>query len=468
MDSQRFNLARGGITRKLLLVSLPIVGGNLMLMGYNLVDMFLLGRVGADAVASSGSAGMYMWLAGGLMIVGKIGAEIGVAQKKGKGDTEGAKLFARNALAIAFALGLAVAAAFILAPETLVRFLNIQEPHVAQDAVGYLGIVGWGIPPLFVSAAAGGIFTGAGNSRAPFIVNAAGLALNGVLDPLFIFTLGMGVRGAAIATALALWAIAALILHMLLAGKNRPFPSLSLRARPDAACLRQILRWTIPVSLENMLFTTFAMIVARQVAVYGANAITVSRIGSQVESLCWITCLGFSSGITAFVGQNFGAGSWTRIRRGLRTGLLLITGWGVLTTTLFLTSGKWLTSLFVPEEPIVTMGGDYLWILAFCQIALCVEAVAAGGFRGLGRTTPPSIVSIATNALRVPAVHILSATTFGLNGVWIGVTLTALVRGVWVTLWFRRHLRAQPTADTRPSVRTTATLPPSSSVRLLP
>ncbi len=303
-ESQRFNLARGSITRKLLLVSLPLVGGNLMLMGYNLVDMFLLGRVGADAVASSGSAGMFLWLATGVMIVGKIGAEIGVAQSRGKHDK------------------LAVGAAFLLAPAFLIRFLNIREAHVAADAAGYLGIVGLGIPALFVGSAVSGIFTGAGNSRVAFLVSAVGLVLNALLDPLFIFTFGMGVRGAAVATALAQWINCALLLGWLFRGKSRPFPVFDLRGGGSgggggiAACCRQILRWAVPVSLENMLFTTFAMIVARQVAVYGASAITVARIGSQVESLCWITGLGFSSGITAFVGQNFGAGKWVRIRRG--------------------------------------------------------------------------------------------------------------------------------------------------------
>ena len=467
MDSQRFNLAQGDIFSKLLLVSLPIVGSQLMLMGYNLVDMFLLGRVGSDAVAASGSAGMYMWLAGGLMLVGRMGAEIGVAQAKGKRDKTGTEQFSRNSLFLALALGLIAGTAFVFAPNQLIRFLNIQERHVAADAAEYLFIIGLGVAPTFLASAVAGVFTGAGNSRAPFFVNAFGLALNAVLDPLFIFTFGMGVRGAAVATILAQSFACALSLYWLLARKDRPFPSFSLWKRPAADFIRRILRWTIPVSLESMLFTAFAMVVARQIAIHGADAITVFRVGSQAESLCWLICTGFASGITAFVGQNFGAGKWTRIWRGVRIALIAILVWGMMVTILFLTTGEWLTSLFVPEDRIVRMGGTYLFILAFCQLFFCLESLAAGAFRGLGRTAPPSIASITSNALRVPVVHFLAATSLGLNGIWIGITLTATLRGLWVFLWFIKYARSKPTRDSHQSVRTTASSDVP-SVRLIP
>ena len=469
MDNQRFNLTRGDIGGKLLMVSLPIVGTQLMLMGYNLVDMFLLGRVSSEAVAASGAAGMYMWFGGGLMLVGRLGAEIGVAQAKGGKDDDDAMRYSRNALFLAAFLGCLFATICMVFPKSLVGFLNIQEPDVAAAAEGYLTIIGLGIPAVFVSASISGSFTGSGNSRAPFVVNACGLALNVVLDPLFIFTFDMGVQGAAVATAIAQLIACGLSLYWLFGNKSRPFPVYHLFRLPSFAHIRQILRWSVPVSLENMLFTFFTMVAAREIAQYGSDAITVYRVGSQAESLCWLICLGFSSGITAFIGQNFGAGLWTRIWRGFRLALIVILIWGMLVTTLFLTSGRWLTGLFVPDERIIEMGGVYLWILAFCQIFFCLESIAAGAFRGMGRTTPPSIASIISNAIRVPLVYALSATSLGLNGVWWGITLTATLRGLWVFLWFLKYARGKPKHDARnrDSVRgeVSSEIP---SVRLLP
>lgn len=469
MDSHRFNLTRGDIPGKLLSISLPIIGTQLMLMGYNLVDMFLLGRVGSDAVAASGSAGMYMWLSNGLMLVGRMGAEIGVAQAKGRRDAAGAERYAHNALVLAMGLGLAFAVACVAAPGPLIGFLQIREPEVAAAAEDYLRIVGLGIPAVFVSSAVSGIFTGSGNSRVPFTVNASGLALNAVLDPIFIFTLDMGVQGAAVATILAQFFACGFSLGRLLGGKHRPFPHFTLLRRPCPQHVRRILGWTVPVSVENLLFTFFGMVVARQIAAFGSDAITVYRIGSQAESLCWLVCLGFSSGVTAFVGQNFGAGLWTRIWRGFRLALVIILSWGALVSLLFFLAGRWVAGLFVPEARIADMGGTYLWILAFCQVFFCLESIAAGAFRGLGRTTPPSIASIVSNALRVPIVHYLAATSLGVTGVWWGITLTATLRGLWVFLWFVKYARSRPKHDerNRDSVREAAAREVP-SVRLLP
>ncbi len=469
MDSNRFYLTQGDITGKLLMVSVPIIGTQLMLMGYSLVDMFLLGRVGSFAVAASGSAGMYMWLGGGIMLVGRMGAEIGVAQSKGRRDNVAAIGYSHNSLFLAAVLAVIFAIACIFFAGPLIGFLNIQEQHVSSAASDYLTIIGFGIPAIFIASAISGIFTGAGNSRVPFVINAFGLVLNAVLDPLFIFTLGMGVRGAAIATTLSQILACLLSLYWLLVKKDRPLRELRLLMEPSIRHIKQILLWTVPVSIENVLFTFFAMIVARQIAAFGADAITVFRVGSQAESLCWLICLGFSSGITAFVGQNFGAGRWTRIWQGFRISLLILICWGVLVTILFFTCGRWLTGLFVPEQHIIEMGGTYLWILAFCQVFFCLESIAAGAFRGLGRTTPPSIASVTSNALRIPVVHLLTGTSLGLNGIWWGIMLTASLRGIWVFIWFLFYARTKPKQDARnrDSVRT-ATSSEVSSVRTLP
>ncbi len=440
-----------------------------MLMGYGLVDMFLLGRVGSFAVAASGAAGMYMWLGGGIMLVGRMGAEIGVAQSKGKRDNAEAIRYSHNSLFLAAVLAAVFTIACVFFAGPLIAFLNIQEEHVSTAARDYLAIVGLGIPAIFIASAISGIFTGAGNSRAPFAINAFGLVLNAVLDPIFIFTLGMGVRGAAVATTLSQMLACFLSLYWLLAKKDRPLDGLRLLVKPCVRHIKQILRWTVPVSVENILFTFFAMIVARQIAAFGADAITVYRVGSQAESLCWLICLGFSSGITAFVGQNFGAGRWTRIWQGFRIALAMIFTWGVLVTVLFFTCGRWLTGLFVPEEHIIEMGGTYLRILAFCQVFFCLESIAGGAFRGMGRTTPPSIASVVSNALRIPIVHVLTGTELGLSGVWWGIMLTATLRGLWVFVWFLLYARNKPKHDahTGDSIRTTASSAVP-SVRILP
>ncbi len=385
-----------------------------------------------------------MWLSGGVMLIGRMGAEIGVAQNKGRRDNDAALAFSRNSLFLAVGLGVVYSLVCLLFTDQLIAFIKVRESHVVADAIGYLRIVGLAMPAVFISSSVAGTFTGAGNSRAPFLVNAAGLALNAVLDPLFIFTLGLGVRGAAWATLISQSAACLAALYLLFRKVDRPFARYELARRPSLPNIQQILRWSVPMCLESMLFTFFIMVVTRFTAGFGSAALTVYRVGGQLETLCWLVAQAFSTGITAFVGQNYGAGQWGRMRAGIRKALGVLVPWGVFVTILFMVARRPLVAVFVPDPEIVDMGATYLFILAFCQVFSCLEAVGSGSFRALGRTIPPSVASITANGLRIPLAYFLSQTALGLNGIWLAMTLGAILRGSWIFLWFLASSRKWP------------------------
>lgn len=439
MENRRgVDLTQGDILKKLLVVALPIMGTQLMQMAYNLVDMFFLGRVGADAVAASGTAGMYMWLAAGPMLVGRMGAEIGVAQFFGRGNMEEAKDFARCAVRIALALGLALGAFLALLNRPLIGFFGIQEQNVAQDAQRYLITVSIGVPFTYVTAAIVGAFNASGNSRLPFIVNSAGLVMNMVLDPVFIFALGQGVTGAAVATVLSQCAVTAMMLFAFKRTRGRPFEQIRLSGRVYMRHVKMMLRWSVPVALESVFFTSMSIITSSFVSAYGAGALAVTKVGSQIESLSWLVGGGYGSAVTAFVGQNYGASQRARIDRCVRISMGVMTVWGLIITAILCFAGGALFLLFLPDASLLTMAVDYLRIMAVCQVIMCLEGVATGTFRGCGQTHQPAVASVASNVLRVGFAWWLGQTPLGVNGVFWGITLSTIVRGVWILAWYYR------------------------------
>lgn len=447
-QSEKYDLTQGSILGKLVLVALPIMGSQLLQMSYNLTDMFWLGRLGSDAVAASGTAGLFLWLSMAFMMIGRMGAEIGVSQGMGRGDVHGAKRYAQNAIFLAILLGTVYGLFLIIFCRPLVGFFNIQDPNVAQQAMDYLTIVAIDMPLNFVLGALVGSFNASGNSRTPFLVNAAGLVLNMVLDPLMIFGLGMGIRGAAIATVLAQVVSCLLIMLAMKKDKNRPFASFRFFIRPKMLYIRQILTWSVPIGLESGLFTLMSMIVSRFVAGFGTEAMAVSRVGSQIESLTWLVGGGYGSALTAYVGQNYGAGKWTRIRRGFTISYQVMFAYGAAVTALIFFGGGFLFSIFMPDPAVIEMGRTYLRILAICQIPQCFENVASATFKGIGRTLPPSVVSVTSNAIRVVLAYFLGQTALGLYGIWLAMALTAAMRGVWGFIWYLLAARHLPREDT--------------------
>ena len=448
--NKQSDLTTGGILQKLVLVALPIMGTQFMQMLYNLADMFWLGRLSSDDVAASGASGMYMWLGMALLMFGRMGAEIGVSQNKGRGDEGAAKAYAQNAWMLSLALGVAYGSALAFFSRPLLSFFNIQEPYVEGAAVSYLSIVGLGIPAAYMSAALTGAFNGSGNSRVPFYANAVGLAVNMVLDPIMIFPMGLGIRGAAIATIIAQWIVFGLSLWAAKRHKDRPFVEFRMFVKPCLVKLRQIARWSLPISMESGLFTMFTMAVTRLVTSFGSDALAVTRVGSQIESLSWLIGGGFGTAVTAFVGQNYGAVKWARIARGFWISTAAMFVWGAIITAAMFYGGFGMTSLFLSGFRLRSMGADYARVLSACQLAMCLEAVGSGLFRGTGRTVPPSAVSIASNAARVPICYMLASTSLGLSGAWWGVVITAVARSAAIFGWACAALRRKAKSGLRP------------------
>ena len=451
MNTKKYDLTQGSILSRLLLVAVPLMGTQLLQMAYNLTDMFWLGRVGSDAVASVGTAGMYMWLSVAFLVIGRMGAEIGVSQYIGRSDPETAKSFAQNALFLAAIFGTLFAFFIHFLRVPLIGIFAIQEAHVAADAATYLGIVAIGMPAAFISGAVTGTFNGVGASRIPFITNGIGIVLNMALTPLMIFTLDLGLHGAAWATVIAQTVVLVLSLLAVRKLSVRPFHDLRLFTKPEAQRIRQMFRWTVPIAVESGAFTILSMFIGRFVAAWGADALAVQRVGIQVESFSWMIGIGFSSAVTAFVGQNYGAGRWRRIRGGTSWAFRIMLIWGVVTTAIPWIFGRQMFALFISDEIILAEGVRFLRILSVCQLLVCLEFWAIGVFRGLGKTTPPSVATIIGNTLRIPLAYFLSLTSLGVAGLRWGITLGACMRAVILVVWYMIYARRLPREDIAPS-----------------
>ena len=447
-ENDKYNLSEGPIFGKLLNIAVPIMGSQLVQMAYSLIGMFWLGRVGSDAVAASGTAGMYTWMAVAFMAFGRMGAEIGVSQNLGRGDENTAKTYVQTSFSLALLLGLVFGIVMIFGRGFLIGFFNIKEASVAASAENYLAITGFAMPFNFLLNAGGGTYNGSGNSRLPFYINAICLSVNIVLDPILIFVFDLGVEGAALATVISQLLGFILFIWAMKFYKNRLFKEIKLFETIDKKVLKQIFKWAMPIALESFLFTFLLMFISKFVTEFGTGAMAAQRIGGQIESLSWFVASGFSTAMAAFTGQNFGAGKWRRIHEGFRLSTIMMGTWGIIVTAILFFGGGFIFSLFLPNEPeVIETGANYMKILALCQILSCLENITSGTFRGLGNTIPPSLVSITSNFIRMIAAYFLSKTSMGLDGIWWALTLGAMLRGGWMFSWYKLYARKLPKAD---------------------
>lgn len=436
---REINLLDGPIFPSLTRLALPVVGTSLVQMAYNMVDMIWIGRVGSNAVAAVGAAGMYMWLASGIATLSRVGGQIKVAHSLGAKNPEDGALYAGSALQMGIISGLLFGFLALIFNGPLIAFFNLNSVQVVSDARIYL-VITCGLTVFnFVNMIMTGIITAMGNSQTPFIATCIGLGFNFILDPALIFGIGpfpeMGVAGAALATVMAQMIVTvAFIIFM--RHDTVIFDKLHLLKKPEWHHVRMIIKIGMPMSVQSLMFTGISMVIARLIAGWGDAAVAVQKVGSQIESISWMAADGFSAAVNSFTGQNYGADNIDRVKKGYKTAVYITVIWGIICTLILIFLPQYIFKIFIPEEALVPMGVDYLQILGVSEVFLCMEIMTTGAFSGMGHTIPPAVEGIVLTSARIPLALILSATALGLNGIWWSISISSILKGVVLVMWF--------------------------------
>ena len=346
------DLTEGKIRGTLLKLALPIMATSFIQMAYNMTDMIWIGRLGSGAVAAVGTAGFFIWFGFAFILIAKVGAEISVSQSIGRKEPQEAREYARSALYLITFMSLAWTLILIFFNHSLISFFRFEDLKVISMSETYLTYVAFGVMFSSLSIVFSGIYNGCGNSRTPFYITSVALGVNILLDPILIFGIGpfpeMGVRGAAIATVISQLASAGVFFVIFITNRS-PFPDFKFIKKFDFEHIKRVFKLGYPVALESGGFTIIAIILARIITHWGALPIAVQRVGSQIEAISWMTAIGFSTALSAYIGQNFGAQKWDRLWEGYLAAIQMVFLVGSVSTLLFLIFPEAIFGLFLPE-----------------------------------------------------------------------------------------------------------------------
>lgn len=440
-------LTEGPVFSVLLKLALPIIGASFVQMAYNLTDMYWVGHIGSDSLSAVGIAGFYLWLSMAFIILVRVGTEVKIAHRTGAKDDADAQQYARTGIFLSVCIAVFYGLFMFVFRESLIGIFHTSA-SVHQQSVAYLSTISAGVIFAFLNPVLGAIFNSKGYSSFAFYANLLGTVLNFIIDPLFVIGFGpvpaMGVVGAALATILSQAAVTFTCLYVLVY-RNKIFPGMPFRIiasiRGFGRRTRDILTLGLAPAVHSAMFTLIGIVIGVLVSAYGNNANAVQKLGSQIESLSWMTAGGISFALTAFIGQNFGACEYNRVRDGYRIGIALAIALGIFSTILLYFFGEGLFWLFIKDGDVMRMGGDYLRILAISQLFMCLDITCTGIFNGLGVTRLPAIIGVVFNLIRIPMAYYFVTTSLGLNGVWWAITISSILKGVLLVFFLKRHLR---------------------------
>ncbi len=420
-------------------LALPIMMTSFLQMAYNLIDMIWIGRVGSDAVAAVGVGSMFVWFLSGIIMIPKIGGQIKIAQCLGGGNEKEASLYAKTILQLAVFLGGIFGSLCVIFHKPFVGFFMLNNQSIIIDAQRYIMVTCGMIIFFFMNQILTAIWTALGNSKITLKATLIGLSVNIILDPVLIFGPGpfpeWGVMGAAIATVFAQFIVFCIFLGASIK-EEIIFARIKHWVNVEWDKTKKVIQIGTPAGVQSMIFTIISMILARMITGFGDGAIAVQKVGTQIESISWMTAEGFGTAVNAFTAQNYGANQNERVNKGYKTAMFIMGIWGIFTSIVLIVFPGPIFQIFIQEPDMLSLGIDYLKIVGYSQLFMCLELATAGAFQGLGRTMPPSITGIICVGLRIPVAYVLCRTGLGLNGIWWTITLSAIAKGIILPIWF--------------------------------
>lgn len=428
-------MTEGGIFKNLLFFATPLILGNLLQQMYNAVDSIIVGNyVGSNALAAVGAGASLIYLLIAFSLGASVGAGVIVSQYLGAKEKEGVHKAVHTALAISIILGLILTAGGILFSRKLLVMMNTPA-EILDDAACYLRIYSCGLIFNVVYNMAAGILNAAGNSRRSLMYLAAAAVVNIFMDLLLIAGLKIGVAGAAIATnfsqaiscILALW-----FLFRVPADYRISLKSLRIH---KAMALR-IIQIGLPTGIQNMVISFSNILIQASINQYGATAVAGFSAYLKIDGFNILPVLSFSMAITTFIGQNYGAGKYDRMKKGMWVTLLMGIVYTVLTGILLLTFSGQIMRLFSEDVGVIAYGQTamryfcpFYWILAILHSL-------AGTVRGTGKSIPPMVVLLVSLCLfRIVWIQLVLPYYTSIEGIFILYPVSWLVGAVLMILY---------------------------------
>jgi putative MATE family efflux protein len=369
-----------------------------------------------------------------------VGLTAVAARRFGEGRASDASRVAGDAMVFSVLLGIAVA--ILGRSEISNLFALMHTPgDVTSLGITYLSTFLLGTPLVYGFFAVDAAFRASGDTRTPFVLLLASVAVTLVLDPVLILGLGpfptLGIAGAAIATIGTRGA--AFVMGVWIASRRGLIRLGSIRLASIAA----VCRVGLPTAVTGVTFSLIYVFLTRTTTQFGTPAIAALGIGHRVESWLFMIGVGFGAATAAIVGQNLGAGEAGRASRAGWAATGYCTILGVIACILELSFPRQFASLFTSDPAVIDEAVKYLRIASFSQLAVCAEIVLEGALGGAGDTVPPMIASTMLTASRIPLAA-RAANSFGSAGIWWVISLTAIGRALaMMTLWFRGGWRTK-------------------------
>ena len=436
-------------SKSLWTLAIPIIAGMGIQTLYSIVDMIFIGRISGSAIAAVAFNFPIFFFVMGISFGLGSGVTASIARFIGSDDKVNADNAAEHAILIAIVISALLTSLGLLYGKQILLKIGCT-PEVLPEAWEYLKVSCYGISFGVFSGFFRSILAGEGDMKFPMILAGFGTILNIILDPIFIFTLGFGVAGAAWATTISQMIVFVIFIFMLFV-KEHAYVKFQLRDFSlSKYILIDIIKVGLPASLSMIVMAVGQLIFNRMLATFSTDAVAAYQVGGRIDMVVFLPIFGIASALTTMVGMYFGANEIDKIR--------YITKYGISRAFIITSIGSILLYIFAPviisgftdEIVIKNIAVDYLRVISllfpFISIGLTIGRILQG--LGLGM---PSLIITTIRVIGVAgplAYYFIYILDKPVEWMWYAMFISGVMATtisiIWLKFAFRKFLVVKP------------------------
>ena len=428
MNTHSTLLGTEDIKKLLIKLSLPATIGMIVNALYNLVDTIFIGRgVGYIGIAGlSVSFPIQMFIMAFSFMVG-IGASSAVSRNLGSGNLERAEKIAGNSYVMITIIVTFIVIIGYAFTDQLLRIFGATET-ILPYARDYIQIIFAGSIFFSFAMSSNNLIRSEGNAKVAMFAMIIGTGLNIILDPIFIFGLNLGIKGAAWATVISQFISFLYILNYFKSGKS------SLKIQPhhlklELSIVKEIISVGFPAFFRQVNGSILAIVMNNTLGTFGGDiAITIYGIINRVMMFLLMPLFGVVQGMQPIVGFNFGAKKFDRVKETVKL--------SIISTTIFATFGwllaqlfpTFIISIFTTEKEVIKLGAEAIHYIFLVIPVIGIQIISSALFQALGKAKPAFVLSVLRQMIiLIPLVIILPRFGFGLTGVFIAFPISDVI-----------------------------------------
>ncbi len=417
------DLTTGKEAKLILLFALPMLLGNVFQQLYIFVDSIVVGNfLGKGSLTAVGASFPVFFALISLGIGLATGAGVVISQFFGAKQYKNVQKSIDTMYIIMFISSVTIGILGIIFIEDILNLVKLPE-GTSEPAKTYLTILLSGLILDFGYNGTAAIFRSLGDSKTPLFFLIIATLTNIVLDIVFIKYFNLGIEGIAYATIISKGgAFITAVIYI-----RKKYDLIKLRIfglKFDKEIFLKSFKIGLPSGIQQMVVAIGMMAIYRIVSKFGLQVTDAYSVAMRIDFLGMIPAMSFSMALTAFTGQNIGAGRIDRVIKGLKSTILMSGTIAILISISVISSAEFLMNAFTPDKEVIRIGTEYLMIVSSFYFIFSIMFSLLGTYRGAGDTIFPMIMTFVTLwIVRVPLSEYLSD-IYGEKGIWYALPIT--------------------------------------------